>query len=88
MVSLTALGVALPLYSFPLDGAWDPFVNVMKAYPNTRFDVIVNPSNGPGDVQMNSDYKTGMETLNGLKNVVTYGKSLDDSSVTQSEQES
>lgn len=74
MVNIAAaLAVALPLYTWPLAGVWDPVFDTIKSNPNTTFNIIVNPNSGPGSYPPNSDYITGVATLNSYSNVNTYG---------------
>ncbi|KAJ9628485.1 hypothetical protein H2203_002384 [Taxawa tesnikishii (nom. ined.)] len=74
MVNLAAcLAVALPLYSWPSAGVWDPTYHIIKSNPNTTFNVIVNPDSGPGSYPLDSEYVTGVAKLNSYPNVNTYG---------------
>jgi hypothetical protein len=66
------LAVALPLYSYPLEGVWEPTYNTIASNPQTTFDVIINPSNGPlADIE--SDYLAGVTKLNSYDNVKVFG---------------
>ncbi|CEJ56957.1 Putative Cell surface spherulin 4-like protein [Penicillium brasilianum] len=40
--------VFVPLYVYPAPGAWTPLENVVAAYPDVNFTVVINPGNGPG----------------------------------------
>ncbi|GAB7350155.1 hypothetical protein MBLNU459_g0822t1 [Dothideomycetes sp. NU459] len=68
-----ALNVGLPLYSWPSDGAWKPTFQVIASNPNTTFDIIINPDNGPGSFPPDPDYIAGVSKLNSYKNVNLYG---------------
>jgi hypothetical protein len=53
-LSLTSLvsstGILLPLYSWPEDDStWSPVYEAATAHPDILFQVIINPSSGPGD---------------------------------------
>lgn len=43
------LHIFLPLYIYPLPGAWDPLYSALSAHPDTTFSIIVNPGSGPGE---------------------------------------
>ncbi|OQO00894.1 hypothetical protein B0A48_13581 [Cryoendolithus antarcticus] len=66
------LHVALPLYSYPLAGVWDPTYNTIASNPSTTFDVIINPSSGPGSYPPESDYLSGVHKLQTYSNVNVY----------------
>ncbi|PTU17590.1 hypothetical protein P175DRAFT_0446131 [Aspergillus ochraceoroseus IBT 24754] len=40
--------VFVPLYVYPIPGAWDQLENVISTHPNVNFTIVVNPGNGPG----------------------------------------
>ncbi|OXV07814.1 hypothetical protein Egran_04418 [Elaphomyces granulatus] len=40
--------VFLPLYIYPVPGAWDPLDHVINQYPSLGFTVVINPDSGPG----------------------------------------
>jgi hypothetical protein len=67
------LAVDLPLYSWPIDGAWDEVYSALSANPSTQFNIIINPSSGPGDYPPNSDYTGGVSKLNSYGNAHVYG---------------
>lgn len=74
MVNLAAaLTVALPLYQWPLPGAWDQVYNTIEAHPLTNFDIIVNQNSGPGQFPPSPDYTSAVAKLNTYPNVATYG---------------
>lgn len=67
------LAVDLPLYSWPTDGAWDGVYSTLSSFPNTQFNIIVNPDSGPGTYPPNSDYIIGVAKLNSYSNAHIYG---------------
>ncbi|KAL9116847.1 MAG: hypothetical protein Q9187_006622 [Circinaria calcarea] len=71
----TATSILLPLYIYPLSGAWDPVFNAIASTPSVHWQVIVNPNSGPGPANTypNSDYITAINRLNSYRNVETVG---------------
>ena len=71
----TATSIILPLYVYPLSGAWTPVFNAITSSPNVHWQVVINPSNGsgPANTYPNSDYVAGINQLNSYKNVETIG---------------
>lgn len=67
------LAVDLPLYSWPIDGAWDGVYSTLSSSPNTQFNIIINPDSGPGEYPPNSDYVNGVAKLNSYSNAHIYG---------------
>ena len=67
------LAVDLPLYSWPIDGNWDEVYTALKNNPTTQFNIIINPSSGPGEYPPNSDYTGGVAKLNSYSNCHVYG---------------
>lgn len=67
------LHVDLPLYSWPIDGAWDDVYRALEKNPSTQFNIIINPSSGPGEYPPNSDYTGGVAKLNSYGNAHIYG---------------
>ncbi|GAB7362617.1 hypothetical protein MBLNU230_g2929t1 [Neophaeotheca triangularis] len=67
------LTVSLPLYQWPLPGAWDPIYLSIERNPNTNFDIIVNPESGPSSFPPASDYISGVARLNSYSNTALYG---------------
>lgn len=66
----------LPLYVYPSwQGWWNNIYSAINANPNLEFQVIINPSNGPGgsSAGYNSDYISGVAKLNSYPNVHTFG---------------
>lgn len=71
-----ATKLILPLYVYPSwQGWWNNIYAAIAANPDLEFQVIVNPSNGPGGSTpgYNSDYISGVARLNSYPNVHTYG---------------
>ncbi|KAK4913680.1 hypothetical protein LTR49_018014 [Elasticomyces elasticus] len=57
--------ILVPLYIYPLPGAWDGLFNVAKTFPSVTFQVVINPDTGPGESACsNSDFITSMAELN------------------------
>lgn len=57
-------------------GYWDYIYDTIAAQPDVDFDIVVNPSSGPGGesgVGYNSDYITGVAKLNTYPNVHLFG---------------
>lgn len=74
--------ILIPLYIYPvLDSgasAWTFLTNTIRANPNVLFEIIINPSNGPGDVGSNGcstdpNYNSGMASLNAFENTNLLG---------------
>ncbi|KXL46180.1 hypothetical protein M433DRAFT_149440 [Acidomyces richmondensis BFW] len=64
--------ILVPLYIYPLPGAWDLLFEAAKAYPNVTFQAIVNPDNGPGASECpDSSYINATAQLNTLANIQT-----------------
>lgn len=74
--------VLIPLYIYPLEGAWEPLFTVARAFPDVLFVTVVNPCNGPGpDALPDASYVAVLNTLNAIPNIrpvgyvhCTYGK--------------
>lgn len=73
MVNVASLVVALPLYSWPMPGAWDSVYDVVGNNSHVKFDIIINPSTGPGAFPPGQDYVAGVSKLNSYSNVDCYG---------------
>ncbi|SLM40199.1 Spherulation-specific family 4 [Lasallia pustulata] len=71
----TATSILLPLYIYPLSGAWTPIFNAIASTPTVHWQVVVNPNSGPGPANAypSSDYITAINQLNSYKNVETIG---------------
>ena len=72
----SSLSIIIPLYTYPGDkaAAWKPVTDAIKANPFVQFQVIVNPSKGPGaDHYPDPSYIAGLRLLNSLPNAKTLG---------------
>ncbi|EPE31768.1 cell surface spherulin 4-like protein [Glarea lozoyensis ATCC 20868] len=68
--------ILLPLYIYPLPGAWDALHEAIAAYPSLRFTIIVNPNSGPGGASFSlpdEHYAREIPKLNARPNVCTVG---------------
>ena len=71
-----SLQILLPLYVYPgpSASAWSNVTAAIAAYPQVQWRVIVNPSSGPGSTTYpDSNYITGLSSLNSYANVITLG---------------
>lgn len=71
--NMKIMNIALPLYIYPTPNAWSPLYNAIAAIPSTSFNVIINPSNGPGGPTPDENYMSALSTLNNHSNVDVYG---------------
>ncbi len=63
-VDKTTPRILVPLYIYPLPGAWDPLYQAIRNNPTAAFIVIINPNSGPGDgTAPNSDYAAAIQQL-------------------------
>lgn len=73
----TSLFILLPLYIYPgtSASAWSNVTAAIAAYPKVQWQVVVNPSSGPGTTGYPTDqnYITGISKLNSYTNVQTLG---------------
>ncbi|MCJ1273136.1 hypothetical protein MMC21_000925 [Puttea exsequens] len=69
--------ILLPLYIYPGDSAtaWSNVTAAIAAYPKVQWQIIVNPSSGPGTTSFPTDknFITGISNLNKYTNVITLG---------------
>ncbi|PNY27994.1 Spherulin-4 [Tolypocladium capitatum] len=66
--------ILVPLYIYPLAGAWEPLFQVAAAHPRVRFVAIINPDSGPGDTALpDEDYVAALRRLSEIPNVFTLG---------------
>jgi len=64
--------ILVPLYIYPLPGAWDPLFNAAKAYPNVTFQAVINPDTGPGAGKCpDASYINATSHLNAIPNIKT-----------------
>lgn len=75
--AVQATNLLLPLYVYPSYlGTWNYIYKVIADHPDLDFDIIINPSDGPGGergVGYNSDYIQGVAQLNAYHNVHLFG---------------
>lgn len=58
------LVVLVPLYIYPLEGAWEPLLQAAKAHPEVQFLAVINPGNGPGPTpRPDASYQSGLRRL-------------------------
>ncbi|KAE8440742.1 hypothetical protein EG329_006621 [Mollisiaceae sp. DMI_Dod_QoI] len=66
--------VLLPLYIYPLPGAWEPLYSAIANNPDLQFIIILNPHNGPGAASLpDESYSQEIPKLNSQPNVTTIG---------------
>jgi hypothetical protein len=58
----TPAGTIIPLYSYPLPGAWDAVIAAKRAHPKVPVLAVVNPNTEPGAAP-NSSYMSGIAQL-------------------------
>jgi len=64
--------ILVPLYIYPLPGAWDPLFQAAKAYPNVTFQAVINPDTGPGGGNCpDASYINATSHLNAIPNIKT-----------------
>ena len=78
MVNLAAYKpyIIVPLYLYPSPGAWQPLYDQISGNPDVNFQIIVNPSDGPGTAvgaAPEQNWIDTMATLNSKPNVNTVG---------------
>ncbi|KAJ5646875.1 Spherulation-specific family 4 [Penicillium lividum] len=73
--STASTSILLPLYIWPTDNTtWGPVYEAAAGNPDIEFQVIVNPSSGPGDTTYpEAAYIAGIAQLNSYDNVVVLG---------------
>ena len=67
------LRIAVPLYIYPGESAWNALIEAATNHPSTHFDVVVNPHNGPGGAVPDTNYIRQIAQLNTLRNVKIFG---------------
>lgn len=66
--------VVIPLYIYPVPGAWDPLVQTARANPLVPFVAIVNPNNGPGTTVLpDASYQAALAALCAEPNITLLG---------------
>ena len=63
--------ILLPLYIYPLPGAWDPLFNAAKANPTVTFQAVINPYSGPNGPCPDASYINATSYLNTIPNIKT-----------------
>ncbi|GKZ79228.1 hypothetical protein AnigIFM56816_003112 [Aspergillus niger] len=66
--------VIIPFYVYPEDGAWTPMEELVAAFPNVHFTIIINPDSGPGSSSLpDSSFLTAVPRLTSYSNVLAIG---------------
>lgn len=66
--------VLVPLYIYPLEGAWEPLLKSAQAHPEIHFLAVINPSNGPGGTFLpDASYQSSMRRLSRIPNIQPIG---------------
>lgn len=82
----TTTNILLPLYVYPGPGAWDPVYNAIASNPSLQFQIVINPSSGPGIPSSSNGSSNGTNlvgydanwinataTINSFDNARTFG---------------
>lgn len=75
-VNALSTNILIPLYVYPAPGAWDSIYNAVRNYPSLQFQIVLNPSTGPGSsssVGYDPNWINGTSRLNSFHNVQTLG---------------
>jgi len=80
-MSLSTQFVMVPLYVWPEADqttgghTWDPLFEAAGKHPDVQFQIVINPSSGPGDSCPPPDYKTVLDRINSdeFDNIKTLG---------------
>ncbi|KAK0386715.1 hypothetical protein NLU13_6550 [Sarocladium strictum] len=74
MAPMTRLVVVVPLYMYPVEGAWDPLFEAARAHPEVAFVAIANPNSGPGkDALPDASYLAALREMSGIDNIRCLG---------------
>lgn len=67
--------ILIPLYVYPVPGAWDHLYAAIEKYPSLEFQVVLNPSSGPGlsSVGFDSNWINATTVINSYPNIRTFG---------------
>lgn len=66
--------ILVPLYIYPLEGAWEPLLQVARDHPAVQFTAIINPNSGPGATALpDASYVAALRTLSGIPNIRPLG---------------
>ena len=70
-----SLSVLVPLYLYPGESAsaWSNVTAAIAANPDVSWQIIVNPSSGPGAYPPDADYIASVSKINSYPNAVTVG---------------
>ncbi|KAF9874930.1 spherulin 4-like cell surface [Colletotrichum karsti] len=80
--AIAAVDILLPLYVYPLAGAydgtadWNAAIAAIDAHPDLTFNVIINPNSGPpfaSEEGIKKDWAKWIGQINGRPNAVTLG---------------
>ncbi|KAF2666836.1 hypothetical protein BT63DRAFT_427252 [Microthyrium microscopicum] len=67
-------GMLIPLYMYPVPGAWDPLYTAIQTHPSVDFIVVINPASGPGAGALpDSNFAREIMRMNSYPNVRTIG---------------
>lgn len=90
LVACTAVGhalktnILLPLYVYPVPGAWDHVYSAIEKNPTLEFQIVINPDSGPGPsssspssgpavVGYDDNWINATATINAYNNTRTFG---------------
>ncbi|GKZ32938.1 hypothetical protein AbraIFM66950_002637 [Aspergillus brasiliensis] len=66
--------VIIPFYVYPEADAWTPMEELVAAFPNVHFTIIINPDSGPGSSSLpDSNFLTAVPRLTSYSNVLAIG---------------
>jgi len=71
-LSYATTEVLLPLYLYPLPGAWSPIKSAVAAHPDLTFNIVINPNNGPTNAP-DGNYDPETSALGAYPNVKLLG---------------
>ena len=70
----SAIKLLVPLYVYPLEGAWDSLFAAVEGHSTTTFQIVINPSSGPGSSKLPpQDYVKAISQLRAYPNVELIG---------------
>ncbi|KAK3315437.1 Spherulation-specific family 4-domain-containing protein [Apodospora peruviana] len=72
VATASATDLFIPLYQYPLPGAWTPINQTLTDNPTLTTKIVINPSNGP-DGLPNSDYAPNTQMLGAHPNAQLLG---------------
>lgn len=68
------MSILIPLYIYPVEGAWNPLYEVIEKHPSNEFIVVINPASGPGSSNLpDSNWIREIKRLNSFDNVRSIG---------------